>query len=93
MMFGFKWFVNVLCPFLGKLLKNTDRSLNTRHSQVGQRDSQMVNQQIYVKFSGYLSPITHERLIFMDRGKSERHVSLPACLPRIYICQDILQNS
>jgi len=92
MMFGFKWVVNGLCLCLGKLLKNTGRSLNTKHSQDGQRDSQMVSQQIYVKFSEYLSPVTHDRLTFMDRGKSERHVTLPACLSRIYICQDILRN-
>ena len=92
MMFGFKWVVNGLCRCLGKLLKNTGRSLNTRHSQDGQRDSQMDSQQLDVKFSAYLSQITHYRLRFMDRGKSERHVSLLTCLSRIHICQDKLRN-
>jgi len=90
-MFGFKWVVNGLCP-IGKLLKNTGRSLNTRHSQDGQCDSQIASQQIYVKFVGYLSPITHDRLRSMDRGKSEMHVSLPVCLSSIHICQEILRN-
>jgi hypothetical protein len=92
MMFGFKWVVNGLCPCLVKLLKNTGGSLNARHSKDGQRDSQMVSQQLYVKFSLYLSIITHDRLRFMDRGKSERHVSLPTCLSLIHICQDVLRN-
>ena len=90
-MFGFKWVVNGLCPCLGKIVKNTGRSLNIRHSHDGQSDSQIFSQ-LYARFSEYLSQFTHDRLRFMDRGKSERHVSLPTCFFLIHICQDILRN-